>query len=93
MRTISFLTILAVSLFSLNSFSYSAIKSAVLFDGRLINLRTDVLSIKYNHGDIDYLELQSGEVVDRTDIRTLILHNKLGSQNSRSRIGIDGGGM
>lgn len=93
MRTLTILTTLAVSLFSLSSFAFTSFKSVVLFDGRIINLKSDVQGLGLNQGQIDYLELQSGEIVDRTDIRNLIPQNKIENQNSRSRIGVDGGGM
>lgn len=93
MRTLTILTTLAVSLFSLSSFAFTGLKSVVLFDGRIINLKSDVQGLGLNQGQIDYLELQNGEIVDRTDIRSLIPQNKIENQNSRSRIGVDGGGM
>lgn len=93
MRTFPIFTTLAATLFSFSSFAFADFKSAVLFDGRVIDLKTDVLSLNLNQGNIDYLELQNGEIVDRNDIRSLILQNKHDSQNSRSRIGVDGGGM
>lgn len=91
MRTTLTLTAIVTSLFSLSSFG-STIKSAVLFDGRVIDLKTDVVNSNYYQDRIDYLELQSGEIVDRTDIKRFILSDKLTNQNSRSRIGVDGGG-
>jgi hypothetical protein len=91
MRTTLILTAIVTSLFSLSSFG-STIKSAVLFDGRVIDLNTDVINSNYYQERIDYLELQSGEIVDRTDIKKFILSNRLPNQNSRSRIGVDGGG-
>ncbi|MFA5584287.1 MAG: hypothetical protein WDA09_08740 [Bacteriovoracaceae bacterium] len=93
MRTFSFLTTLAVSLFSLSSFAFTGLKSVVLVDGRIINFKSDVQSLSLNQGQIDYLELQNGEIIDSTDIRNLVPQNKLESQSSRSRIGVDGGGM
>lgn len=92
MRTLTILTTLAVSLFSLSSFALTGLKSVVLFDGRIINL-SDIQGLSLNQGQIDYLELQNGEIVDRTDIRSLMPQNKIENQNSRSRIGVDGGGM
>ena len=92
MRTLTILTTLAVSLFSLSSFAFTGLKSVVLFDGRIINL-SDIQGLSLNQGQIDYLELQNGEIVDRTDIRSLMPQNKIENQNSRSRIGVDGGGM
>lgn len=93
MRTFSILSTLVATLFSFSSFAFTDFKSAVLFDGRVIDLGSDVLSLNLNQGNIDFLELQDGEIVDRTDIRSLIPQNKLEDQNSRSRIGVDGGGM
>ena len=91
MRTTLIITAIVTSLFSLSSFG-STIKSAELFDGRVIDLETDVINSDYYQGQIDYLELQNGEIVDRTDIKKIILQNKIQNQNSRSRIGVDGGG-
>lgn len=86
MRTLTILTTLAVSLFSLSSFAFTGLKSVVLFDGRIINLKSDVQGLSLNQGQIDYLELQNGEIVDRTDIRSLIPQNNIENQSSRSRI-------
>ena len=93
MRTFSILTTLVATLFSYSSFAFTGFKSAVLIDGRVIDLGSDVLSLNLNQGELDFLELQNGEIVDRTDIRSLMPQNKLEDQNSRSRIGVDGGGM
>lgn len=88
MRTTLILTAIVTSLFSLSSFG-STIKSAVLFDGRVINLETDVKDLNYYQGMIDSLELRNGEVIDRTDIIKFVPKR---IDNSAMRIGVDGGG-
>ena len=92
MRTLIILSTLALSLFSVNSFAITNLKTVILWDGRVINFNADVLGLRLNNGNIEYLELQNGEIVDRTDIRSFIPSNRIENQNSRSRIGVDGGG-
>ncbi|MDP7319181.1 MAG: hypothetical protein QF441_01170 [Bacteriovoracaceae bacterium] len=62
-----------------------------LYDGRVINLQKDVQTIHTYNNAIDFLELNDGEIVDRTDI--LEKEHKLNQRhdNLAKARGIDGG--
>lgn len=65
------------------------LKDVVLFDGRMINIKQDVDSLNLYNNKIDYIELHSGEIVDRLDIHQLQINL---SGRVQRLIGVDGGG-
>ena len=71
--------------------SNKKLEDVVLFDGRTINIKQDVDSLNLYNNKIDYLELRSGEIVDRLDIHQLQIN--LGGRVQRlMATGVDGGG-
>ena len=69
--------------------SNQKLDDVVLFDGRTINIKQDVDSLHLYNNKIDYLELRSGEIVDRLDIHQLQINL---SGRVQRLIGVDGGG-
>jgi len=63
-----------------------------LFDGRSIDLKKDVETVYLYNKKLDYLELKSGEIVDRTDITKLIAKGLRNPISTIQMIGVDGGG-
>mgnify|MGYP003975016507 CR=1 FL=1 len=63
---------------------------ASLFDGRKINFKKHVKEVLFLESEIDYLELNSGEVVDHTDISAFTFFHA--DNLMMARVGVDGGG-
>lgn len=94
------LTILASSLISSSPLAYmnsnmpklapSTIVEALLKDGRLVDFKKEVEELHIFNNKIDYIELTTGEIIDRLDIE------KIKHRNPHSGIekatGVDGGG-
>ncbi len=66
------------------------IEEARLFDGRRIDFKNDVERTHLFDRKIDFLELKTGEIVDRSDILSIKLPNAHGSILKAT--GVDGGG-
>jgi len=67
-----------------------AIEEANLHDGRVINFKKEVERLYLNNKKIDYFELRNGEIVDRTDIRSIKLPDS--HRHILKATGVDGGG-
>ncbi|HAZ13265.1 MAG: hypothetical protein A2X86_00445 [Bdellovibrionales bacterium GWA2_49_15] len=66
------------------------IKEAKLFDGRKVDFQKEVEKLHLFDNKIDFLELRSGEIVDRTDIRSIQLLDS--HRMILKATGVDGGG-
>lgn len=89
---------------SANSDSFSSflntspVKAVKLYDGRRIDIKKEVENLYTFNSKIDYLELFTGEIVDRTDIQSLqfvsqpITSAIINETMFLAKLGVDGGG-
>ena len=87
--------LVASSLFAQDSNTFSIeqsnpIKEANLFDGRKVDFQKEVDKLHLYDHKIDYLELRTGEIIDRTDILSIKFLDSHGMILKAT--GVDGGG-
>ena len=61
-----------------------------LFDARSLNFKSQVKGFGLHKNKLDFLELKSGEIVDRTDIDSYQFYHS--NSLMMARLGINGGG-
>ncbi len=78
-------------LFNLQSNTPESIQRINLIDGRVITPSKDVDTIYFPNSSLEYIELNSGEIIDRLDIESI----EINLPNGEFRVlatGVDGGG-